>query len=94
MEKEKMNNKKRREVEQMKKELENLQCYSNRTSQPDEAQFLESRSIDDFEKLLHVKNQRLIRQNKELGQLITEAKKVAAQARTIYNLFLNKILNN
>ena len=77
----------------MKEELKGLQYYSNRISQPDlnnlisaEAQILESLSLDELKKLLHVKDQQLKRQDKEFRPLITGSKKVAAQVRTIYIL--------
>ena len=77
----------------MKKELECLQFCGNRISQPDlnnqisvQAQILESRSLDELKKLLRVKDQQLIRQEKEFRPLITEAKKVAAQVGAIYIL--------
>ena len=94
-----MNYKTRREVEHLEEELEYLQFCGNRINQPDlnnlisvQAQILESRSLDELKKLLHVKDQQLIRQDKEFRPLITEAKKVAAQVGAIYILlyiFLN-----
>ena len=91
-----MNNKTRIETEQMKEELKYLQFCGNRIIQPDlnnlisdEAQILESQSLDELKKILHVKDQQLIRQDKEFRPLITEAKKVAAQVGTIYIFFNN-----
>ena len=90
-----MNNKTRIETEQMKEELKYLQFCGNRIIQPDlnnlisdEAQILEFRSLDELKKFLRVKDQQLLRQDKEFRPLITEAKKVAAQVGAIIYCFV------